>query len=197
VDAYLEVWRPDGRALVPLDSDRATVGKAESSDIVLDFDSKVSRLHAVLERLSGQWCVRDLSSSNGTFVNGERIWAERPLRHGDELRFGLTKMLFRAEAPTTDRTKTEVESRPPDLTVRERDVLVELCRPVLSGDVFTEPASIREVAEALVVTEGAVKQHLANLYDKFGIHDDTGRKRVRLANEAVRRGAVSVSDLRS
>ena len=35
-------------------------------------DSKVSRLHAVLERLSGVWCIRDLSARNGTFPNGER-----------------------------------------------------------------------------------------------------------------------------
>lgn len=194
--AFLEVWRPDGRALVALEADRVTIGKAASNDIVLDWDHKVSRLHSVFEQLSSRWCVRDLSSSNGTFVNGERIWSERPLRHGDEVRVGETRLLFRAEAPTTDVTKTETELGPPQLTPRERDVLVALCRPVLSGDVFTEPASIRDVAEALVVSEAAVKQHLANLYDKFGIYDNAGRRRVKLANEAVRRGAVTVSDLR-
>ena len=194
--AFLEVWRPDGRALVSLDADRVTLGKADTNDVILAWDGKASRLHAVLERLSGRWCVRDLSSSNGTWVNGERIWAERPLRHGDEIRIGETRLLFRAEAPTTDRTATETELGPPSLTPRERDVLVALCRPLLSGDVFTEPASIRDVAETLVVSEAAVKQHLANLYDKFAIYEDGGRKRVRLANEAVRRGAVTVADLR-
>lgn len=194
--AFLEVWRPDGRALVALNAERTTLGKASTNDVVLDHDRKVSRLHAVLENLAGRWCVRDLSSSNGTYVNGERIWAERPLRHGDEIRLGETRLLFRAEAPTTEHTKTETELKPPQLTPRERDVLVALCRPVLSGDVFTEPASIRDVAEVLVVSEAAVKQHLGNLYSKFAIHDEGGRRRVRLANEAVRRGAVTVSDLR-
>lgn len=196
VQGYLEVWRPDGRALVPLDSRRVTLGKAPTNDVVFDFDAKVSRLHAVLERMSGRWCVRDLSSSNGTFVNGERIWAERPLRHGDEIRVGQTRLLFRAEAPTTDVTATESDLAPPQLTPRERDVLIGLCRPLLTGDVFTEPASIKDVAEALVVSEAAVKQHLAHLYDKFRIYEDGGRRRVKLANEAVRRGAVTVSDLR-
>jgi pSer/pThr/pTyr-binding forkhead associated (FHA) protein len=194
--AYIEITRPDGRALLPLESDRVTLGKAGTNDVVLEWDGKVSRLHAVLERLSARWCVRDLSSSNGTFVNGERIWAERPLRHGDEIRLGRTRLLFRAEAPTVD-AATETELSAPSLTPRERDVLVALCRPLLSGDVFTEPASIREVAEALVVTEAAIKQHLANLYDKFDLNgDEGGRRRVRLANLVVRRGAVSVSDLR-
>jgi ATP/maltotriose-dependent transcriptional regulator MalT len=80
------------------------------------------------------------------------------------------------------------------LTRRERDVLVVLCRPLLSGDPFTEPASIREIAGALIVSDAAVKQHLANLFDKFGIVEGD-RRRVRLANAALSSGAVSLSDL--
>ena len=52
------------------------------------------------------------------------------------------------------------------------------------------------IAEQLVVTEAAVKQHLLRLYDKFGVYDSGERRRVRLANEAIRRGAVTLSDLR-
>jgi DNA-binding CsgD family transcriptional regulator len=51
------------------------------------------------------------------------------------------------------------------------------------------------MAEALFVSEAAVKQHLAHLYDKFAIYDGD-RRRGRLANEALRRGAVRLSDLR-
>ena len=56
----------------------------------------------------------------------------------------------------------------PVLTRREREVLVELCRPRGRGAAFTEPAATREIAAALFVTEAAVKQHLLRLYDKFG-----------------------------
>jgi class 3 adenylate cyclase len=82
----------------------------------------------------------------------------------------------------------------PDLTRRERDVLEALCRPALHGNVFEEPASVREIAAALVVTEAAVKQHLLHLYDKFGIAETGERRRVRLAREAIRRRAVVLSD---
>ena len=41
----------------------------------------------------------------------------------------------------------------------------------------------------------AVKQHLANLYDKFGVPAGDDHRRARLANEALRRGAVSLSEL--
>ena len=48
-------------------------------------------------------------------------------------------------------------------------MLVALCRPLLARDMFTEPASTRAIADELVITQAAVKQHLANLYDKFGV----------------------------
>jgi tetratricopeptide (TPR) repeat protein len=82
-----------------------------------------------------------------------------------------------------------------NLTPRERDVLVELCRPALTSAAFSEPASIRDIATALFVTEGAVKQHMLRLYDKFGIDAGVGRRRLHLANEAIRRRIVSVGDL--
>jgi DNA-binding transcriptional ArsR family regulator len=194
--AYLEVWRAEGPQAVPLSSERLTIGKAPSNDVAVGGDRLVSRLHASLERYRAGWCVRDLASRNGTFVNGERIWAERPLRHGDEIRVGKTRLVFRTEA-IEGMTVTEAGAVAPLITPRERDVLLALCRPVLSGDVFTEPASIREIAEHLVVTEGAVKQHLLRLYEKFGVPDEGERRRVRLANEAIRRGSISIADLRS
>ena len=46
------------------------------------------------------------------------------------------------------------------------------------------------------LSEAAVKQHLAHLYDKFGIQGGGERRRVRLANEALRRGAVTMAGLR-
>ena len=51
------------------------------------------------------------------------------------------------------------------------------------------------MAGELYVTEAAVKQHLQNLYDKFAIPTE-GDRRVRLANEALRRGAVTLAQLR-
>jgi tetratricopeptide (TPR) repeat protein len=50
------------------------------------------------------------------------------------------------------------------------------------------PASVREIAAELVVTEAAVKQHLLNLYDKFEVAEGTESRRIALAREAVLRG---------
>jgi hypothetical protein len=193
--AQVEVWRPDGRDLVALEG-RVTIGRADTNHIAIPNDPELSRMHAVLEPVGRGWCVRDLASSNGTFVNGERVWTDRPLRHADEVRLGRTRLVFRAAELDGDLTATQTAEPPPELTRRERDVLVALCRPVLSADLFTEPASIRAIAERLVVTEAAVKQHLLRLYDKFRVYEAGERRRVRLANEAIRRGAVTLADLR-
>jgi DNA-binding CsgD family transcriptional regulator len=193
--AYLEVWTPAGRELVALEAGRLTLGADPANDLPLPADPTLSRLHAVLERYGAGWCVRDLDSRNGTLVNGQRIWRERPLRSGDELRVGATRLVYRSDQPTSGQA-TQASEPPPQLTRREREVLLVLCRTVLDGAAFTEPASIREIAEALVVSEAAVKQHLGHLYDKFGVHGGGERRRVRLANEALRRGAVTITDLR-
>jgi hypothetical protein len=198
VGAYLEVRRPAGPSeLVPLEGERVTIGKTGSCTIPVAWDRAVSRVHAVLERFAGgQWVIRDLSSRNGTFVNGERLAAERPLHPFDEIRVGDTLLSFRGDPSLEVPTATAATQPPPELTRREHDVLVELCRPMLLGEVFREPATAREIAAALVVSEDAVKQHLRNLYRKFRIHEGEERRRIRLANEAIRRGGVGPSDLR-
>jgi pSer/pThr/pTyr-binding forkhead associated (FHA) protein len=177
-------------------ADRSTIGKAVENDVAVADDATTSHLHAVLERFPAGWCVTDLGSSNGTWVNGERIWASRRLRHGDEIRVGQTRLIFH-DPLSSPGAVTEAEQGPPDLTPRERDVLVALCRPLLARDMFTEPAPTRAIADELVITQAAVKQHLGNLYDKFGIVAGDEHRRARLANEALRRGAVSLTQLRA
>lgn len=197
MNAFLEVWRPAGADLVQLDADRISVGRSAGNDIVLSDDSQVSRVHAVLEKIAGTWSVRDVSSRNGTFVNGSRVAGEARLGPGDELRIGRTRMILRADRSTDDAGLTEVPAPPPQLTPRERDVLIALFKPMIGADMFTEPASTRQIAQALWVSEAAVKQHLLRLYDKFHIDGDGERRRSRLANEALKRGAITLAEVRA
>lgn len=181
---------------IEIDAPRTTIGKADENDVALPDDPTASRLHAVLEQFRAGWCLTDLGSSNGTTVNGERIWSAHRLRHGDEVRIGQTRLIFRDFAQAVE-SATEIEAEAPTLTTRERDVLVALCRPLLARDLFTEPAPTRAIADELVISQAAVKQHLANLYDKFSVPSGDTNRRARLANEALRRGAVSLSQLRA
>ena len=129
----------------------------------------------------------------GDRLHGQAPWIE--WRTPKTMRLGRLRLLFRG--PATTGKETAAIAEPPRITPRERDVLVALCRPLLTGDAFTEPASIRTIAAELVVSEAAVKQHLSRLYDKFDLGSEREGRRVRLANAAVARGAVTLGDLRT
>lgn len=201
MSSHLEIWKPSGRQLVSLGGERVTVGKSSTNLVCLDHDSTVSRVHAVFENLGFAWSIRDVGSRNGTYLNGEKISAERVLRSGDELRVGKSRLVFwevkeADEATAGDATVSVAPTEPPPrLTRRELEVLMVLCRPLVSDDPFPEAVSVRRMAQELFVTEAAIKQHLQNLYDKFAIPPE-GERRVRLANEAIRRGAVTLAMLR-
>ena len=177
---------------IALKGSRLSVGRAEENDVRLT-DPSVSALHAVLERYPGGWTVRDLASTNGTWIEGRRIWIEHRLRHGEVVRFGAVDTRFESDASTTT---TEPEQPPPAITDRERDVLVELCRPLGTAGPFTPPASVAVIAERLFISPGAVKQHLAHLQRKFDLPPGPDM-RLALANAALRRGAVGLEDLRA
>jgi hypothetical protein len=81
-------------AVFPLEG-TSRVGRSDASEIVLN-DPSVSRTHAVIELSGEQARLRDLGSTNGTFLNGRRVETER-LQDGDELRFGNTRMRFEVQ----------------------------------------------------------------------------------------------------
>jgi hypothetical protein len=179
----------DSGEVIPLGEAVTTIGRGGGVDIRLS-DPSVSRLHAEIIRRGPYAYVTDLGlSRNGTRVNG-RLVARRVLEDGDVLTFGNARCRI-GGIPTED-LSAEVELRrspSPELTRRELDVLTSLCQPALSDEAFVAPATAREIAADLVVTEAAVKQHLLRLYQKFRIPEGTNR-RVRLANEVVSLGLV-------
>jgi pSer/pThr/pTyr-binding forkhead associated (FHA) protein len=194
---YFEVWRPNtGATLAPLEGDRIAIGRSPSNQIVLE-DEQVSRLHAALEHYSSGWSIRDLASVNGTMVNGERIHTEHRLVAGDEVRIGSVRLVFRPGTHDGHDATIGAGEKPPRVTPRELDVLVALCRPLMSSQSFAQPATMQEMADELVVTTASIKFHLANLYDKFGIPEIGHTRRGQLANEAVRRGAVTMAQLQA
>lgn len=73
----------------------AVIGRSAESDLPLVQDSTVSRRHASVIRQEGGYLIRDEGSSNGTFVNGQRV-TEQLLRPGDEIQVGSTRIRFEA-----------------------------------------------------------------------------------------------------
>jgi pSer/pThr/pTyr-binding forkhead associated (FHA) protein len=79
-------------------TDRMTIGRSRESDITLE-DEAVSRVHAIVTRdEDGTYRIRDQNSSNGTYVNSQRI-SEYALEDGDEIQVGLMVLEFRLSEP--------------------------------------------------------------------------------------------------
>lgn len=188
----------DRQRIVVLDggaAGRRTIGRLEASDIALPWDGEVSRLHAELERVGGEWCVIDDGlSSNGTFVNGARVAGRRRLHDLDAVKVGATVLVFRSPDAGDDATTLAppAVAAAPALTDAQRRVLAALCRPVRAGDGFATTATNQEIADELVISVEAVKSTLRLLFEKFGLKDlSQHQKRAALAEAAFRAGLAS------
>ena len=90
---------PDKGRRFELPDAPALVGR-ESRELPLT-DNTVSRRHCELHPVNGDWVVRDLGSSNGTYVNGGRVINTAQLKIGDQVRVGRTLMVFGAQPGIT------------------------------------------------------------------------------------------------
>ncbi len=70
--------------------DELTVGRAPGCGVPLEGDTFASKVHARVFRRDGSLWIEDLGSTNGTFVNSERILAPAQLHRGDRLQVGQT-----------------------------------------------------------------------------------------------------------
>ncbi|MGE0711398.1 MAG: ATP-binding protein [Planctomycetota bacterium] len=87
-----------GNRVIPLRDRRLSVGRATDQDICIP-DRKISSAHALLEPVEGGYRLRDLGSTNGTYVNNQLVEGIHQLEPGDELRFGNTRVLYTDKDP--------------------------------------------------------------------------------------------------
>jgi len=87
----------DGVQVFPLEAVVVNVGRREDNHLVVD-DPRVSRLHAQLRIVRGQFVIFDLDSTGGTFVNGQRIH-QYTLRAGDVISLAGVPLVFGQEIP--------------------------------------------------------------------------------------------------
>lgn len=178
--------------------ERVRIGRAAAAELRLAWDREVSRVHAELERLGDGWAaIDDGLSSNGTYVNGERLAGRRRLAAGDEIQIGGIRLTFRTLAPDESVTFKPNLSQPPvELSRMQKRVLVALCRPYRSGPGYGVSVTNKQIADELQLTVDAVKMHLRVLFRKLAIADlPQNQKRARLVELAFERGLISGRDL--
>jgi pSer/pThr/pTyr-binding forkhead associated (FHA) protein len=200
--AFLLYRDGDGRQVIFELGDghqRVAIGRRRSSDVPLDWDREVSRVHAALERLGDAWVLVDEGlSHNGSWVNGERVHGRRRLRGGDVVSIGGTLIAYwtPGDASVHDPTRTALQAGAGvTLTAAQRRVLVALCRPLRAGG-YAAPSTNREIADELVLSIDTVKGTLTLLFDAFGVQDvPPNQKRAALAARALESGTVRRDEL--
>lgn len=119
-------------------SDSLSVGRGSDNDVVLG-SKQVSRNHAVLSVLNGELYVKDLESSNGTFINEQRIEGNKSQRLNANDTLGFASFNFQVIAPVA--ATLDNEQAAPAVSDE----------PVLSTNAVTSTESIPAAAESAVV----------------------------------------------
>jgi FHA domain len=175
----------------------STIGRRPEADLCVAWDSEVSGLHAEVHHAGGEWTIADDGlSTNGTFVDGQRVSGRRRLRDGNRVRVGRTTLVYRAKGAGGLGETVIADSRPQlQLTDTQRRVLIALCRPYRDGG-FGTPATNQQIADELFLSVDAVKMHLRTLFGKFALGElPQNQKRARLAESALHSGVIAHRDL--
>ena len=164
--AYLERYPEAGGPAerIPLWKLPFTIGRSETADHTV-YSGKVSKEHATIEAADGHYTVRDLDSTNGTFVNGERA-SIQALEDGDIVHLAHIEFCFRHGQPS------------PQDEIPDGDRLVEQTQFVIAN----QPHSIIRGTELLreLIEAGAVEMVYQPIVDL--------RTRSVVAYEALARG---------
>lgn len=112
-EALLVVERgPVPSTQVPLQSDQLTIGRSAGNDLVL-ADPEVSRRHVRIVRRADGFAAEDIGSTNGTFVNGQRISHLTLLQDGDTIDLGDTvRLRFMSMAPVAPAAVVDLTDKP-------------------------------------------------------------------------------------
>jgi DNA-binding CsgD family transcriptional regulator len=169
------------------------IGSQRPAEILL-VDPKVSRAHAQIEGGDGNWLLRDRGSRNGTYVDDGPVERneEVKLSHGSRLRFASTRGAiyaptgFHSDTPYGGRGEIKPQRSLHQLSRRQKQVLVELCRPrIVYGKDLAEN---REIAKALSIKVGTVKAHIREVATAWDIDARQGVKRELIAEAAIEAG---------
>lgn len=102
-----------------------SIGRAVENDVVI-VSKRVSREHARIWRDGRKWKIEDQGSTNGTFLNDERVLTAAPLRDGDRISIGEVTFVFHDPDITTRETPF------PELEVNVRKGVIRLNRSAVS-----------------------------------------------------------------
>src|SRR5215217_2076442 len=118
---YLEILNGQTQQTIPMEQGKLTIGRQAGNDVVLE-DTQSSRNHCLIEHVGGDYVLRDLSSKNGTRVNGQLV-TQVVLGPDDTITIGQTNMKFVVPVETFE-----------EIDVLSAEDIVEVPRPTRDRD---------------------------------------------------------------
>jgi pSer/pThr/pTyr-binding forkhead associated (FHA) protein len=135
--------------------EKVCVGRLPDNGIRLE-DKAISSHHAELQRKGEDYLVRDLNSTNGTRVNGQRVIEQR-LTHGDIVSFGHLELQYFSSSKAAPQPLPELNKKTVDLS------------SVSSGSITQKPATYKSVSPFQRASKGTSKLILQVLIFVFGL----------------------------
>ncbi|SRR5579862_694490 len=192
--------------------EQIVIGRSPDCDIVLEVDSPASRIHASLYNGPAGWRVRDMGSSNGTYLNDKRLDSDAALVPGDRVMVGASVFLFEGDGAEAGgqleiqeivsrmSAKTKlIEAEIGKAIIGQREILGELLAAILSnGHVLmigmpglAKTMMVRTVSEVLDLNFRRI-QFTPDLMpsditgtDILEVDEETGRKEYRFIRGPV------------
>lgn len=141
---------PTPGAAFTLEGDQLTIGRDSTNDIVIN-DAEISRRHARLTFQGGKFVLEDLGSTNGTFVNGQRLAGPRVLKAGEVVSFGEQIVLV-YEVSSVDAGATMVSPRAAAVPSASRPATPPPPPAEYAGSIPASPAPVVEPARKMNLT---------------------------------------------
>lgn len=188
--ALIDQW---GRPLHLIDT--VLIGRQLNQPGISLFEASVSRHHARLEPVGDGWEVRDLGSSNGTFVNNEAVTQPRSLADGDLLRFGTPAFYFFERVPAAFAGAPQTARR----TIRSAAARAATASSMADAGIEDlEPRSVRVLSPSgggggIVEVDGERVQLATSQFELFELLAD--RMKQDSVSPAPVRGYVRTSEL--
>ena len=134
---------PTPGAAYTLEGDQLMIGRDSTNEIVIN-DAEVSRRHARLTFQGGKYVLEDLGSTNGTFVNGQRLAGPRVLKAGEVVSFGEQIVLV-FEVVSIDPGATVMSPRAAAVPVASRPTVIPPPPPTeYAGSIPASPGPVSE-----------------------------------------------------
>lgn len=158
----------------PFAKDSITMGRQDDNTIVID-NLAVSGYHAKIDKLGGEYLLTDMQSTNGTFVNDQKVVSHK-LSHGDNIVIGKHVILFVA----TEKEKLEGEGKDKKLP--------------LDKTMLLDTQKQREL-----LAKQKVAPSTAKIPEKVGVIsfiDDSGLGEIELSKKLTKIGKAETSEIR-